>query len=88
MTQWQLLQGDVLLGELSEYGCDQPFFLARFTPGPGWERARGLRAASRTPWTEAPGGITASKVPEGNAKAVASARMNSAFGTSSRARWT
>lgn len=42
MTRWQLLQGDVLVGELSEYGCDQPFFLARFTPGPGWESVRPL----------------------------------------------
>ncbi|MGW2393739.1 hypothetical protein ACWCYK_30190 [Streptomyces lydicamycinicus] len=42
MTQWQLLRGDVLVGELSEYGCDQPFFLARFTPGPGWESVRAL----------------------------------------------
>ncbi|MGW1531245.1 hypothetical protein [Streptomyces aureus] len=42
MTQWQLLQGDILLGELSEYGCDQPFFLARFAPGPGWENVRPL----------------------------------------------
>ncbi|MFI7367335.1 hypothetical protein ACIBO4_34890 [Streptomyces sp. NPDC050149] len=42
MTQWQLLQGNVLLGELSEYGCDQPFFLARLTPGPGWEGVRAL----------------------------------------------
>ncbi|MFB7407419.1 hypothetical protein ACFCZ2_09615 [Streptomyces sp. NPDC056202] len=40
MMRWQLLQGDVLLGELSEYGCDQPFFLAHFTPGPGWEDVR------------------------------------------------
>ncbi|MGY5116215.1 hypothetical protein ACWC2H_10210 [Streptomyces sp. 900105755] len=40
MTQWQLLQGDVLLGELDEYGCDQPFLLARFVPGPGWENVR------------------------------------------------
>ncbi|MFE7757197.1 hypothetical protein [Streptomyces sp. NPDC057429] len=40
MTQWQLLQGNVLLGELSEYGVDQPYFLARFTPGPGWESVR------------------------------------------------
>ncbi len=37
MTRWHLLRGDILIGELSEYGCDQPFFLARFTPGPGWE---------------------------------------------------
>jgi hypothetical protein len=36
------MQGDVLVGELSEYGCDQPFFLARFTPGPGWESVRPL----------------------------------------------
>jgi hypothetical protein len=42
MTQWRLLRGDVLVGELSEYGCDQPFFLARFTPGPGWESVRAL----------------------------------------------
>ncbi|MFE2153805.1 hypothetical protein ACFXAO_27595 [Streptomyces lavendulae] len=37
MTRWKLLQGDVLVGELSENGYDQPFFLAHFTPGPGWE---------------------------------------------------
>ncbi|WP_435207040.1 hypothetical protein, partial [Streptomyces sp. bgisy104] len=42
MTRWQLLQGDVLVGELSEYGCDQSFFLARFSPGPGWESVRPL----------------------------------------------
>lgn len=42
MTQWRLLRGDVLVGELSEYGCDQPFFLAHFTPGPGWESVRTL----------------------------------------------
>ncbi|MGW1410855.1 hypothetical protein [Streptomyces sp. NPDC002403] len=42
MTQWRLLRGDVLVGELSEYGCDQSFFLARFTPGPGWESVRAL----------------------------------------------
>ncbi|MFF5252572.1 hypothetical protein ACFY4K_11050 [Streptomyces leeuwenhoekii] len=42
MTRWQLLHGDVLVGELSEYDCDQPFFLARFAPGPGWEGVRSL----------------------------------------------
>ncbi|MCI3276949.1 hypothetical protein [Streptomyces cylindrosporus] len=42
MMQWQLLQRDILLGELSEYDCDQPFFLARFLPGPGWESVRPL----------------------------------------------
>ncbi|MFF7505093.1 hypothetical protein ACFZBM_37575 [Streptomyces lavendulae] len=46
MTQWHLLRGDILIGELSEYGCDQPFFLARFTPGPGWEKVRALFEAS------------------------------------------
>lgn len=46
MTQWHLLRGDILIGELSEYGCDQPFFLARFTPGPGWESVRALFEAS------------------------------------------
>ncbi|MEU7123039.1 hypothetical protein [Streptomyces zaomyceticus] len=40
MSRWQLLQGGVLVGELSEYGCDQPFFLARFIAGPGWESVR------------------------------------------------
>ncbi|MFJ6636779.1 hypothetical protein ACIQMR_36275 [Streptomyces sp. NPDC091376] len=48
MTQWQILQGDALVGELSEYGCDQPFFLARFTPGPGWESVRALFEAWAT----------------------------------------
>lgn len=42
MTQWRLLRGDVLVGELSEYGCDQPYFLALFTPGPGWGSVRAL----------------------------------------------
>lgn len=42
MTRWRLLREDVLVGELSEYGCDQPFFLAHFTPGPGWESVRPL----------------------------------------------
>ncbi|MEV7325250.1 hypothetical protein [Streptomyces sp. NPDC093970] len=42
MTHWQLLQGDILLGELSEYGCAQPYFLARFAPGPGRENVRPL----------------------------------------------
>ena len=46
MMQWHLLRGDILIGELSEYGCDQPFFLARFTPGPGWESVRALFEAS------------------------------------------
>lgn len=40
MTQWRLLRGDVVVGELREYGCDQPYFLAHFTPGPGWESVR------------------------------------------------
>ncbi|WP_426361896.1 hypothetical protein [Streptomyces sp. E-08] len=52
MTQWRLWLGDVLVGELREYGCDQPCFLARFTPGPGWEGVRALfeaRAALKGP---------------------------------------
>lgn len=40
--RWQLLREDVLIGELSEYGCDRPYSLARFTPGPGWESVRPL----------------------------------------------
>ncbi|GAA3798032.1 hypothetical protein GCM10022403_034860 [Streptomyces coacervatus] len=35
-----------MIGELSEYGCDQPFFLARFSAGPGWESVRALFEAS------------------------------------------
>lgn len=42
MRQWRLLRGDVLVGELHEYGIDQPSFLAHFTPGPGWESVRGI----------------------------------------------
>jgi hypothetical protein len=42
MTRWELLRGDILVGELSEYDCDQPFFLAHFTSGPGWESVRPL----------------------------------------------
>ncbi|MEU6341714.1 hypothetical protein ABZ883_12300 [Streptomyces sp. NPDC046977] len=42
MAQWWLLREEVLIGELSEHGCDQPFFLARFTPGPGWESVGAL----------------------------------------------
>ncbi|MEU3218213.1 hypothetical protein [Streptomyces sp. NPDC006971] len=42
MSAWQLMQGDTLIGELNEHGCDQPFFLAHFSPGPGWESVRPL----------------------------------------------
>ncbi|MFF2012913.1 hypothetical protein ACFVWY_28080 [Streptomyces sp. NPDC058195] len=42
MATWRLMQGDTLIGELSEHGCDQPFFLMHFSPGPGWESVRAL----------------------------------------------
>lgn len=42
MTEWRLMQGDTLIGELTERGCDQPFFLMYFSPGPGWEKVRAL----------------------------------------------
>ncbi|WP_323180564.1 MULTISPECIES: hypothetical protein [unclassified Streptomyces] len=42
MTEWRLMQGDTLIGELTEHGCDQPFFLMYFSPGPGWEKVRAL----------------------------------------------
>ncbi len=42
MRQWRLLRGDVLVGELHEYDIDQPSFLARFWPGPGWEGVDGF----------------------------------------------
>ncbi|MFJ5934062.1 hypothetical protein [Streptomyces sp. NPDC093071] len=51
-ARWRLLRGDVLIGELSEYDRDQPYFLARFTPGPGWEAVKPLfeaRAARKGP---------------------------------------
>ncbi|AVH99946.1 hypothetical protein C5L38_30085 [Streptomyces sp. WAC00288] len=51
LTRWRLLRGEFLIGELSEYGCDQPFSLARFTPGPGWESVRPLFEA----WTASGG---------------------------------
>jgi hypothetical protein len=34
---WRLMQGDVRVGELCEYGTDQPTVLCHFSPGPGWE---------------------------------------------------
>lgn len=42
MRQWRLFRGEVLVGELHEYGIGQPSFLAHFSPGPGWETVRGL----------------------------------------------
>ncbi|GGS95649.1 hypothetical protein GCM10010270_79530 [Streptomyces violaceus] len=36
------MRGDVLVGELHEYGIDQPSFLAHFSPGPGWESVRSV----------------------------------------------
>ncbi|WP_232246663.1 hypothetical protein [Kitasatospora mediocidica] len=62
MAEWRLMQGDVLLGELSEYGCDQPFFLARFSPGPGWESAEGLFGALTTLSGPDPDGSQAARV--------------------------
>ncbi|WP_369250995.1 hypothetical protein [Streptomyces sp. R41] len=43
MTEtWRLMQGDVLIGELRQYGFDQPTYLCHFVPGPGWEAVKGL----------------------------------------------
>ncbi|WP_326652209.1 MULTISPECIES: hypothetical protein [unclassified Streptomyces] len=36
------MQGEVQVGELREYGVDQPTFLCHFVPGPGWEAVQGL----------------------------------------------
>ncbi|MFC8587359.1 hypothetical protein ACFUGD_22830 [Streptomyces sp. NPDC057217] len=50
--RWRLLRGDVLIGELREYDRDHPYFLARFTPGPGWDAVKPLfeaRAARKGP---------------------------------------
>lgn len=52
---WWLMRGDVRVGELREYGIDQPTFLCHFVPGPGWEGVSALfeawapyRALTRT----------------------------------------
>ncbi|MFE2179489.1 hypothetical protein [Streptomyces sp. NPDC059455] len=37
---WWLMQGESAVGELRQYGVDQPVFLCHFTPGPGWETVR------------------------------------------------
>ncbi|MEE4593698.1 hypothetical protein V2J94_17690 [Streptomyces sp. DSM 41524] len=37
---WWLMQGEAAVGELRQYGVDQPVFLCHFTPGPAWETAR------------------------------------------------
>ena len=37
---WWLMQGEATVGELRQYGVDQPVFLCHFTPGPAWENAR------------------------------------------------
>ncbi|MEV4870396.1 hypothetical protein [Streptomyces syringium] len=34
------MQGDTPIGELREYAVDQPMFLCRFVPDPGWEAVR------------------------------------------------
>lgn len=34
---WRLMQGEVRVGGLREYGTDQPTILCHFSPGPGWE---------------------------------------------------
>lgn len=39
---WWLMHGDVRVGELREYGIDQPTFLCHFVPGPGWEGVSAL----------------------------------------------
>ncbi|MEV7342829.1 hypothetical protein [Streptomyces sp. NPDC093544] len=39
---WWLMQGEVRVGELREYGVDQPTFLCHFAPGPGWDGVSGL----------------------------------------------
>ena len=36
------MQGEVRVGELPEYGTDQPTVLCHFSPGPGWEPVRPL----------------------------------------------
>ncbi|GAA1117226.1 hypothetical protein GCM10009579_45020 [Streptomyces javensis] len=37
---WWLMQGEAAVGELRQYGVDQPVFLCHFTPGPAWETVR------------------------------------------------
>ncbi|MDX2646854.1 hypothetical protein PV341_25435 [Streptomyces sp. PA03-1a] len=37
---WRLVQGDTVIGKLTDYGCDMPFLLLRFAPEAGWEAVR------------------------------------------------
>ncbi|MGH4035188.1 hypothetical protein ACQB60_40440 [Actinomycetota bacterium Odt1-20B] len=37
---WWLMRGDTRIGELQVDSIDQPWFLCRFTPGPGWGTVR------------------------------------------------
>ncbi|MFE2446408.1 hypothetical protein ACFXDF_30925 [Streptomyces sp. NPDC059426] len=37
---WWLMQGEAAVGELRQYGVDQPVFLCHFTPGPAWDAVR------------------------------------------------
>ncbi|MBI0301061.1 hypothetical protein JBE04_43130 [Streptomyces sp. PRKS01-29] len=37
---WWLMQGEAAVGELRQYGVDQPVSLCHFTPGPAWEAVR------------------------------------------------
>ncbi|MEV0090488.1 hypothetical protein [Streptomyces sp. NPDC050738] len=46
-SEIKLMRGDLLLGTLTEDGCDMPFFLAEFSPGPGWEAVQPIFEA----WT-------------------------------------
>ncbi|MFD0278841.1 hypothetical protein ACFVHB_33705 [Kitasatospora sp. NPDC127111] len=57
MSGWQLVQGGTLVGELHEEGCDMPWFLHRFVPGPGWEGVRELfERLAAVRWGDGPEG--------------------------------
>ncbi|MCZ4101877.1 hypothetical protein G3I60_06555 [Streptomyces sp. SID13666] len=41
-SDWDLMDGETLLGRLTGYDVDQPRFLLRFAPTPAWEPIRPL----------------------------------------------
>ncbi|MEV3859015.1 hypothetical protein AB0J38_32455 [Streptomyces sp. NPDC050095] len=43
--EWRLLRGEERVGDVREYAVDQPFFLCRCIPGPGWGAVRPLFGA-------------------------------------------
>ncbi|MFF0137649.1 hypothetical protein ACFYRN_14590 [Streptomyces sp. NPDC005227] len=41
-STWWRMRGEARVGELRQYGVDQPTFLCLLAPGPGWDDVRAL----------------------------------------------